>query len=66
MSTVADLYDDVSEFQNLLSVATDNAVSQLEMEFCERLSDKYDEYGERTYLSERQDEILRKLAETPE
>jgi hypothetical protein len=62
MTIITDLYDGTSEFEDLLSLATDNAVTQWEQEFCSDLSDKYDQYGDQCFVSERQDEILRRIA----
>lgn len=56
---VADLdYD----FEDLLAEAENNAKGSWEEEFCDGIRDKFDEYGDKMYLSERQEEILQRIA----
>lgn len=60
--TITDLFDDASEFDELLADAENNATSDWDMNFVDDLRNRYDKYGERMYLSERQLEILRRIA----
>ena len=60
--TIADLFDDASEFDELLADAENNATSDWDMNFVDDLRNRYDKYGERMYLSERQLEILERIA----
>lgn len=56
--TVSDLYDD---FEDVLDVAESKARGAWEEQFVADLRDKFDEYGERMFLSDRQDEILQRI-----
>ncbi len=56
--TVSDLYDN---FEDVLYVAGMKARGDWEKQFVEDLADKFDEYGERMFLSDRQDEILQRI-----
>ena len=60
--TITDLFDDASEFDELLADAGNNATSDWDMNFVDDLRNRYDKYGERMYLSERQLEILERIA----
>ena len=55
-------FDDDEEFESLLSDAEINASSEWEMEFVADMRDRYEEYGTGMYLSDRQLEILERLA----
>jgi hypothetical protein len=59
---VADLFDDIDEFETLLSDAEAGADSDWETDFVDDVRNRYDEHGERMYLSERQLEILERIA----
>lgn len=61
MSTVADLYDD-SEFEDLLSEAEANTANGWEEDFVTGIREKWDQYGRRMFLSDKQDEILKRIA----
>ena len=60
--TITYLFDDASEFDELLADAENNATSDWDMNFVDDLRNRYDKYGERMYLSERQLEILERIA----
>jgi len=60
--TITDLFDDASEFDELLADAENNATSDWDMNFVDDLRNRYDKYGKRMYLSERQLEILERIA----
>ena len=60
--TITDLVDDASEFNDLLEDAEAGADGDWETEFVDDLRNRYDEYGERMFLSDRQLEILRRIA----
>lgn len=60
--TITYLFDDASEFDELLADAGNNATSDWDMNFVDDLRNRYDKYGERMYLSERQLEILERIA----
>lgn len=56
---VADLdYD----FEDLLSEAESNARGAWEEDFTDGVRDKFDEYGDRMYLSDRQEDVLKRIA----
>lgn len=61
MSTVADLYDD-SEFEDLLSEAEANTANGWEEDFVTGIREKWDQYGRRMFISEKQNDILNKIA----
>ena len=53
---------DVEDFEDLLASAEENASSDWEMGFVEDLSERYEQYGDDMFLSEKQAEILRRIA----
>jgi len=61
VSTVADKYED-SEFEDLLDAAASSATNGWEEQFVSDIRDKWEQYGARMYLSEKQGEILNRLA----
>lgn len=61
MSTVADL-SDPTEFEDLLTEAASASLSVWEMDFVDDLRERFDQYGERMFLSERQLEWLEQIA----
>lgn len=58
---VQDWYSD-EEFEDVLSDAESNASNDFEINFCSDMRDKFDEYGKRMFISERQREILERIA----
>lgn len=58
---VQDWYSD-EEFEDILSDAESNAGNDFETTFCSDMRDKFDEYGKRMFISERQREILERIA----
>ena len=58
---VEDIYTNY-EFEDLLDEAYDNASGRWEENFVSDIRDRYDEHGIRMFLSEKQDEILQKIA----
>ena len=56
---VGDLGDD---FDDLLEQAKSEASGQWEENFCDEMRAKYQEYGERMYISDKQLEILHRIA----
>jgi hypothetical protein len=56
--TVSDLYDD---FEDVLDIAESNARGAWEEQFVDDLRAKFDEYGERMFLSDRQNEVLQRI-----
>lgn len=50
------------DFEDLLSEAESKARGAWEENFTEDMRDKFDEYGDRMYLSDRQEEILKRIA----
>lgn len=60
---VCDHFEDVSEFDVLLDQAELGARSEHECEFVEGLREKFDQWGDRTFLSDAQLEWLHRLAE---
>lgn len=60
-STVADFFDN---FEDVLYVAGMKARGAWEKQFVEDLADKFDEYGERMFLSERQYDVLTRITDS--
>ena len=58
-ATASDVFADIA---GTLEAAEANASTDWEMELVASLIARYDEYGESLFLSDRQAEILRKLA----
>lgn len=56
--TVADMYDD---FGGVLWVAETRARTPWEKQFVADLQDRFDQYGDRMYLSDRQAEVLDRI-----
>jgi hypothetical protein len=61
MTTISDLYAD-SEFEDLLSEAENNASGTWEIDFVTDMRDKWEQYGHRMFLSDKQNEILNRIA----
>jgi len=62
MDRVSDHYTRV-EFEDLLDEAESNARAGFEQGFVSDIRDKYDEYGPEMFLSDKQNEILERIAE---
>jgi len=63
MSTmICDLYDDVSDFGDIMEAADLNAKDGWEMDFVSDMRDRFEQYGAHMYLSEKQREILERIA----
>ena len=58
---VKDNYDE-REFQDLLDSAEENASGNWEMTFVSDLQDKFEEFGTGMFLSEKQEDILNRIA----
>lgn len=58
---VEDLYTKI-EFQDLLDEADANASGTWEENFVSDLSDRYEEHGLRMFLSDKQNDILNRIA----
>ncbi len=58
---VQDLYDE-DEFQSLLDDAEANASNDFECKFVSDMQDRWEQYGKRMYLSDKQKEILERIA----
>ena len=58
---VQDLYDE-EEFQSLLDYAEANASNDFEINFVSDMQDRWEQYGKRMYLSDKQHEILERIA----
>ena len=61
MATIQDMFDSKTEFEDLLSEAESQAESAWEMDFVDGLRDRFTAYGEKMYLTEKQEEILRRI-----
>lgn len=57
-----DFFDDEREIEDMISEAEANASNAWEDNFVEGLRDKFDQYGIRMYLSDKQHEILERIA----
>ena len=62
MSAIADMFDSLTEFEDLLGEAEDNASSAWEMDFVDSIREKFTEFAGKMYLSEKQEAILRRIA----
>lgn len=60
---VIDIYPDDDDFEELLASAEENASSEWETEFVSSLQERYEQYGINMFLSDKQDEILKRIAE---
>lgn len=58
---VKDNYDE-REFQDLLDSAEENASGNWEKTFVSDLQDKFEEFGTGMFLSEKQEDILNRIA----
>ena len=54
--------EDYDDFEELLEQAELNAKNNYEMGFCSDMRDKYDGYKEETFISEKQYDLLFKIA----
>ena len=59
---IADIYDDVSDFEDLLEAAEAEARTDFEMNLTEGIRNRYEKYQERMYLSEKQRQIIERIA----
>jgi len=62
MSKVRDHFDDEADFERLLDDADRYAAGEWQEEFVSDLRDRFEEYGMGMYLSDRQLEILERIA----
>ncbi len=62
MAQVQDLYPTLTEFETLLEDARMNAATDWDEQFVADLADKYERFGERTYLSDAQQIQLTRIA----
>ena len=53
---------DIDDFEELLESAENNAKNGFEMDFTSDMRDKYDEYGDTCYVSEKQLALLESIA----
>lgn len=53
---------DIPEFDDLLAQALSNASSEWEIGFVTDVESRYLQYGDNTFISERQEEVLRRIA----
>ena len=60
---VSDFYDTEEEFEDALHSAECNAVSEREMSFIDSLHEKFEQYGMRMFLSQKQADWLDWLSE---
>ena len=60
---IIDRYPDDDDFEELLASAEENASNEWEAEFVSSLQERYEQYGVNTYLSDKQDEVLNRIAE---
>ncbi len=58
--TVAD--SDITDFDDVLDEAESNAKGPWEEQFVKDLRGKYREHGDRMFLSERQEEVIKRIA----
>lgn len=58
MSKVTDFFDD---FEDVLYIAGQKARGDWEEQFVADLTERFEEWGDRMYLSDRQAEVLRRI-----
>lgn len=63
---VSDLYDDEAEFSELLEVARMNAANDWEESFVAGLIEKFKKYGSVMYLSDLQNDHIKRIAKAGE
>lgn len=59
---ISDIYDDDAEFAELLDDARMNAANDWEVNFVADLTKKFEEYGSGMYLSDLQNDRLKRIA----
>ena len=59
---IKDKYPEIDEFDDLLADADSNAGNEWEMTFVDDIRERYEKYGGDTFVSEKQVEILNKIA----
>lgn len=62
MPQVSDQYPDLTEFESLLEDARMNAATDWDEQFVADLQVKFDQYGDRTFLSDSQRVQLERIA----
>lgn len=62
MAKVKDMFDDLKDFELLLDEACSNAESGWEMDFTDEMAERYELYKGDTFLSEKQEDLLRRIA----
>lgn len=62
MSTITDHYNSVEDFETTLNAAEANADTDWEEEFTESIRERFEQWGERMYLSESQADHLERIA----
>lgn len=62
MSTILDQFDDIDEFAELLEDAEAQASTEWEIDFVSDISERFDEYEDRMYLSDKQRSTLARIA----
>lgn len=61
-TTILDHFDDIDDFEEVLEQAETHASTEREIEFVDSIRNKYDEYGERMFLSDAQWSWLDRLS----
>lgn len=62
MSTLIEMKYDLDDFADLLVAADRGAATGWEMDFIKDVQDRFALYGERLYVSEKQLDVLRRIA----
>ena len=60
--TIKDHFDEVGDFDEMLEDAGLNAETGWEEDFVAELQERYDQYNEKTFLSGKQVEVLKRIA----
>ena len=60
---VEDFFDDEAEFKAVLALAEENADTDWAETFVSQQRDRFSKYGTKMFLSDRQAEVLKKIAE---
>lgn len=59
---LSEKFKTIGEFELVLDSAEHNASSEFEMEFVASIKEKYDQFGMNMFFSEKQEEVLDRIA----
>lgn len=62
MAKVSEKFKEIGDYQELLASAEDRAKGDWEAKFVSDMNNRFEQYKEKTFISEKQLEILNKIA----